>query len=125
MVVFETVNELTLKVTCQGNDTIFTKAGAFIAGESGTKNYKFEKVLLGPEGPFHAGGGDLQIPDDVVGQHVGALAVQEDGSPFLVRTKHHIVRNIHVCDKSHAEPVFRNERKAYAQISDLKRGLVS
>lgn len=52
MVKFETLNELTLKVTCQGaGDYIFTKAGAFIAGECyGQKNYKFEKCLLGPQG---------------------------------------------------------------------------
>ncbi len=51
MLSFETVNELTLKVTCSGNDVLFTKAGAFIAGESaGGKNYRFEKVLLGPQG---------------------------------------------------------------------------
>lgn len=52
MVTFETLNELTLKITTQGSgDTIFTKAGAFIAGENyGDKNYKFEKVLLGPQG---------------------------------------------------------------------------
>lgn len=50
MLTFETINELTLKVTCTGNDVLFTKAGAFIAGESaGSKNYKFEKVLLGPQ----------------------------------------------------------------------------
>lgn len=50
MVTFETVNELTLKVTCTGNDTIFTKAGAFIAGNcAGKTNYRFEKVLLGPQ----------------------------------------------------------------------------
>jgi len=50
MVSFETVNELTLKVTCSGRDTIFTRAGAFIAGENmGNKNYTFEKVLLGPQ----------------------------------------------------------------------------
>ena len=50
MLTFETVNELTLKVTCRGNDVLFTKAGAFIAGESGgAKNYRFEKVLLGPQ----------------------------------------------------------------------------
>lgn len=50
MLTFETVNELTLRVTCQGNDVLFTKAGAFIAGENaGPKNYKFEKVLLGPQ----------------------------------------------------------------------------
>lgn len=50
MLTFETVNELTLKVTCSGSDVLFTKAGAFIAGNSqGAKNYKFEKVLLGPQ----------------------------------------------------------------------------
>ncbi len=50
MITFETVNELTLKVTNTGNDVLFTKAGAFIAGQSnGGKNYRFEKVLLGPQ----------------------------------------------------------------------------
>ena len=50
MIIFETVNELTLKVTCRGGGSIFTKAGAFIAGESPNgKNYRFEKVLLGPQ----------------------------------------------------------------------------
>ena len=50
MLTFEVVNELTLKVTCRGSDVLFTRAGAFIAGESaGGKNYKFEKVLLGPQ----------------------------------------------------------------------------
>lgn len=49
MLTFETVNELTLKVTCTGNDILYTKAGAFIAGDSAVKNYKFEKVLLGPQ----------------------------------------------------------------------------
>ena len=50
MLTFETVNELMLKVTCTGNDVLFAKAGAFIAGDNaGNKNYKFEKVLLGPQ----------------------------------------------------------------------------
>ncbi len=50
MLTFETINELTLKVTCTGNDVLFTKAGSFIAGESPNgKNYKFEKLLLGPQ----------------------------------------------------------------------------
>lgn len=53
MISFETINELTLKVTCTGNDVIYAKAGSFIAGENGgDKNYKFEKVLLGPEQNF-------------------------------------------------------------------------
>jgi uncharacterized protein (AIM24 family) len=52
MIKLETVNELTLKVTAQGGgDILFTKTGAFIAGENyGNKNYGFEKVLLGPQG---------------------------------------------------------------------------
>lgn len=50
MITFETINELTLKVTCSGNDAIFAKAGAFICGQNqGAKNYKFDKVLLGPQ----------------------------------------------------------------------------
>lgn len=49
MLSLETVNELTLKVNCKGNDVLFVKAGAFIAGESVQKNYRFEKVLLGPQ----------------------------------------------------------------------------
>lgn len=50
MLTFEVVNELTLKVTCRGCDVLYTRAGAFIAGESaGGKNYRFEKVLLGPQ----------------------------------------------------------------------------
>ncbi|SFA82110.1 Uncharacterized conserved protein, AIM24 family [Acetitomaculum ruminis DSM 5522] len=50
MLTFETINELTLKITCSGSDTLFAKAGSFIAGESHNgKNYNFEKVLLGPQ----------------------------------------------------------------------------
>ncbi|MDO4792962.1 MAG: AIM24 family protein [Filifactor alocis] len=53
MITFETINELTLKVTCSGNDVIFAKAGAFICGQNqGNKNYKFEKLLLGPQENF-------------------------------------------------------------------------
>ena len=39
MVRFETLNELTLKITNQGgNGIVFTKAGAFIAGENYGQN---------------------------------------------------------------------------------------
>lgn len=49
MLTFETLNELTLKVTCTGSDILYTKVGAFIAGDSPNRNYKFEKFLLGPQ----------------------------------------------------------------------------
>ena len=52
MVKFETVNELSLKVTFDNaGGIVYTKAGAFIGGRSGNgKNYQFEKMLLGPGG---------------------------------------------------------------------------
>ena len=51
MLTFEVVNELALRVTCRGNDVLIAKAGSFICGENnGYKNYKFEKLLLGPQG---------------------------------------------------------------------------
>jgi uncharacterized protein (AIM24 family) len=62
MLKLETVNELTLKVTCQGGgDVLFTKTGAFISGECyGGKNYQFEKILLGVEGnPIQAAANQL------------------------------------------------------------------
>ncbi len=50
MLKFDVINELTLRVSCSGSDTVFAKQGAFIAGENiGPKNYTFEKVLLGPQ----------------------------------------------------------------------------
>ena len=57
----ETLNELTLKATCDGSGVLFTKAGAFIGGECyGQKNYQFDKVLLGPQGnPLQAALGQL------------------------------------------------------------------
>lgn len=62
MISMEVCNELTLQVkTSGGNDVLYTKAGAFIAGQCfGGKNYKFDKVLLGPQGnPMQAIAGQL------------------------------------------------------------------
>lgn len=47
MMQFETCNELCLRVTCDGQGTIFSKAGSWIGGQG---SYNFEKVLLGPQG---------------------------------------------------------------------------
>jgi len=79
MLTFETVNELTLKVTCKGSDVLFTKAGAFIAGEnSGPKNYKFEKVLLGPQN--NIGQALLgQIARRVTGENLPLMKVNLNG----------------------------------------------
>lgn len=80
MLTFETVNELTLKVTCTGNDVLFTKAGAFIAGEnSGPKNYKFEKLLLGPQNNF-AQAALGSIVRRVTGENIPLMKVSLNGS---------------------------------------------
>lgn len=79
MLKFETINELTLKVTCTGNDILFTKAGAFIAGEnSGAKNYKFDKILLGPQN--NVGQALLgHIARRVTGENLPLMKVQFNG----------------------------------------------
>ncbi len=79
MIKFETVNELTLKVTSTGNDVIFAKVGAFIAGENmGQKNYTFEKVMLGPQGGF---GQALwgQVVRRMAGENIPLMKVQFNG----------------------------------------------
>lgn len=80
MIKFETINELTLKVTSTGNETIFTKAGAFIAGDCpGNTNYHFEKVLLGPQKSLaQAALGSLMRR--VTGENIPLMKVSLNGS---------------------------------------------
>lgn len=79
MITLETLNELTLKVTCQGSGLLYTKAGAFIAGDSVTKNYRFEKVLLGPQGnPMQAALGSLVRR--VTGENIPLMKVTMTGN---------------------------------------------
>lgn len=94
MIKFETLNELTLKVTCQGGgDQFFTKAGAFIAGECyGAKNYQFEKVLLGPQGnPLAAAMG--QIARRFTGENLPLMKVrtQGDSITYYANEAQHVV----------------------------------
>lgn len=79
MLTFETVNELTLKVTCSGSDVLFVKAGAFIAGDNvGAKNYTFEKVLLGPQN--NIGQALLgQLARRVTGENIPLMKVNLNG----------------------------------------------
>ena len=50
MLKLETLNELTLKVTCDGQGRLYTKKGAWIGGEyyGNQAPFRFEKALLGP-----------------------------------------------------------------------------
>ena len=71
---FETLNELSLRVTSlDGQGAVFTKAGAWIEGYNG--QYKFEKVLLGPQGnPMQALMG--QIGRRLTGENLPLMKVQ-------------------------------------------------
>ena len=50
MAIFETVNELYLRVTCTRDEEIYTKAGAMVGCKG---NCRFEKVLIGPDARSH------------------------------------------------------------------------
>lgn len=94
MIKFETLNELTLKVTCDTpGEYIFTKAGAFIAGECyGGKNYQFEKVLLGPQGnPLQAIMG--QIGRRFTGENLPLMKVKFQGQSvtYYANEAQHVV----------------------------------
>ena len=93
MIKFETVNELTLKITSQGGGVVFTKAGAFIGGENyGQKNYSFEKILLGPQGnPLQALVG--QIGRRFTGENLPLMKVTSRGDniTYYANDQQHVV----------------------------------
>lgn len=93
MVKFETVNELALKITVQGQGVVFTKAGAFVSGECyGQKNYKFEKILLGPQGnPLQALVG--QIGRRFTGENLPLMKVTSHGDnvTYYANEAQHVV----------------------------------
>lgn len=76
---FEVINELTLKVHMQPGEKVFTKAGAFVGGQSfGGKNYQFEKLLLGPQGnPLAAALG--QLTRRFTGENLPLMQVKSNG----------------------------------------------
>lgn len=97
MLKLETLNELTLKVTGDSGDVLFTKAGAFIGGECyGGKNYQFEKVLLGPQGnPLAAAMG--QIARRFTGENLPLMKVSMRGQSityYANEAQHVVVYNL-------------------------------
>lgn len=93
MLTLETINELTLKVTCSGQDTLFVKAGAFIAGDNaGPKNYTFEKVILGPQNNI---GQALfgQLVRRVTGENLPLMKVHFNGESvtYYANTGQHVL----------------------------------
>lgn len=122
MLKLETVNELTLKVTCQGGgDVLFTKAGAFIGGECyGGKNYQFEKVLLGPQGnPLQAALG--QLGRRFTGENLPLMKVinRGDNITYYANEAQHVV----VYNLAHGETISVESENILAFTSDCKYGV--
>lgn len=122
MVKFETVNELTLKITCQGGgDQVFTKAGAFISGECyGRKNYQFEKVLLGPQGnPLAAALG--QVARRFTGENLPLMKVKYGGDSitYFANDAQHVV----VYRLQQGERISVESENILAFTSDCKYGV--
>ena len=122
MLKLETVNELTLKVTCQGGgDVLFTKAGAFIGGECyGQKNYAFEKVLLGPQGnPLQAALG--QLGRRFTGENLPLMKVnmRGDSITYYANEAQHIV----VYKLNQGETISVESENILAFTQDCKYGV--
>lgn len=122
MLKLETLNELTLKVTCQGGgDVLFTKAGAFIAGECyGQKNYQFEKVLLGPQGnPLQAALG--QLGRRFTGENLPLMKVmmRGDSITYYANDEQHVV----VYHLNQGETISVESENILAFTQDCKYGI--
>lgn len=122
MLKLETVNELTLKVTSQGgSDVLFTKAGAFIAGECyGQKNYAFEKVLLGPQGnPLQAALG--QLGRRFTGENLPLMKVtmRDDSITYYANEEQHVV----VYHLNQGETISVESENILAFTQDCKYGI--
>ncbi|MEE5992631.1 MAG: AIM24 family protein [Oscillospiraceae bacterium] len=122
MITFETINEVILRVTCSGaGEYIFTKAGAFIAGECyGGKNFKFEKVLLGPEqNALRALGG--QLLRRFTGENLPLMRVDYSGDSitYFANDQQHVV----VCHLLQGEVLSVESENILAFTPDCKYGV--
>lgn len=122
MLKLETLNELTLKVTCQGGgDVLFTKAGAFIGGECyGQKNYAFEKLLLGPQGnPLQAALG--QLGRRFTGENLPLMKVtmRGDSITYYANEAQHVV----VYKLNQGETISVESENILAFTQDCKYGI--
>ncbi len=54
----------------------------------------------------------------------GFAAVYKYRFSFSVAAEHHVVYDVHISDKTHAESVLGNKREAYAELLYLERCLI-
>lgn len=118
MIKFEKVNELSLRITADGGESVFTKAGAFICGECfGQKNYQFEKVLLGPQGnPLQAIMG--QVLRRFTGENLPLMKVKFGGQSvtYYANEQQHVT----VFNLAHNQTLSVESENILAFTSDCK-----
>lgn len=119
MIGFETVNEVSLRITSRGGgERVYTKAGAFICGECyGSKNYRFTKVLLGPQGnPLQAALG--QVARRFTGENLPLMAVDFGGDSitYYANNQQHVV----VYRLQHGETISVESENILAFTQDCK-----
>lgn len=124
MLKLETVNELTLKVTSdgQGQDVLFTKAGSFIAGECyGQKNYQFEKVLIDTNGSNIIAGLGRQLARRFTGENLPLMKVTMRGQSitYYANEAQHVV----VYKLKPGEQISVESENILAFTSDCKYGV--
>lgn len=122
MIRFETLNELCLKITSDSEyDYIFAKKGAFIAGEcQGSKNFKFTKVLLGPE--ESAGRAFLgQIVRRFTGENLPLMKTEFNGKSvtYYANNQQHVV----VYQLQNGETISVESENILAFSKDCKYGV--
>ena len=66
---------------------------------------------------------DLKLVNDLLCKFFGVLSVKEERDALSVRAEHHVVGDIHVADKPHAQSVFGDKRESHAKLSDLNGSL--
>lgn len=131
MVTFETLNELMLKITVQGSgDEVFTKAGAFVAGENyGPKNYKFDKVLLGPQG--NVGQALLgQLGRRLTGENLPLMKVQFHGDSityYCNESQHVVVYKLQIGEQINVESenILAFTKDCKYSVRFLAQGIIS
>lgn len=121
MMQFETLNELTLKVTTSGHSTLFTKTGAFIGGECfGERNYNFDKVMFGPEGNSLRALG-RQMMRRITGENLPLTKVESSGDNVLyfANKAQHVV----IYQLEHGEVISVESENILAFTSDCEYGV--
>ena len=67
----------------------------------------------------HAGGDDLQLLNEPLGQGPGGLPVYKGALVLPVGLEHHVVHHVHARHQAHAQPVFGHEGQGHAHLADL------